>query len=48
VPRQIANAHVAFNVLGVAVFLPFIALIARFLERLLPDKPRKAQHSKAA
>lgn len=47
-PRQIANAHVAFNLLGVAVFLPLIALIARFLERLLPDKPVEAQHSEAA
>ena len=36
-PRQIANAHVAFNVLGVAVFLPFAAMIARVLERRLPD-----------
>jgi phosphate:Na+ symporter len=46
-PRQIANAHVAFNVVGVAVFLPFIAPIARFLERLLPDDV-EAQHSAAA
>jgi phosphate:Na+ symporter len=46
--RQIANAHVAFNVLGVAVFLPFTAFIAKFLERLLPDKPIEARHSEAA
>jgi Na+/phosphate symporter len=27
-PRQIANAHVAFNVLGVVAFLPFTAMNA--------------------
>ena len=32
-PRQIANAHVAFNVLGVVAFLPFTSHIARLLER---------------
>jgi phosphate:Na+ symporter len=36
-PRQIANAHVAFNVLGVLVFLPFTGPIARLLERVIPD-----------
>jgi phosphate:Na+ symporter len=47
-PRQIANAHVAFNVLGVAVFLPFTALIARILEQLLPDKAVAVQRTEAA
>ncbi len=47
-PRQIANAHVAFNVLGVAAFLPFTAMIARLLERLLPDRPAAAAHHHAA
>jgi phosphate:Na+ symporter len=36
-PRQIANAHVAFNILGVLAFLPFTARIARLLERLIPE-----------
>lgn len=36
-PRQIANAHVAFNVLSVLVFLPFTPMIARLLQRVIPD-----------
>ncbi len=36
-PRQIANAHVAFNVLGVVVFLPVVGRIAQFLEAIIPD-----------
>ena len=47
-PRQIANAHVAFNVIGVAAFLPFTAKIARLLERSLPDKPAAAAQHHAA
>ena len=34
--RHIANAHVAFNVIGVALFLPFIGPISRSLLRLVP------------
>ena len=37
--RHIANAHVAFNVIGVALFLPFIGPISRFLLRVLPPRP---------
>ena len=36
-PRQIANAHVAFNVLGVVIFLPVVGRVARLLQRLIPD-----------
>ncbi len=36
-PRQIANAHVAFNVLGVAAFVWFTPGIARSLEWMIPD-----------
>lgn len=36
-PRQIANAHMAFNVLGVAVFIGFTPLIAKLLVTILPD-----------
>ena len=39
VPRQIANAHVAFNVLGVALFIAFTPQIARLLEHVPPEKP---------
>ncbi len=38
-PRQVANAHTIFNV-GVAIlFLPLTALLARFCERVVPDRP---------
>lgn len=41
VGRQIANAQMLFNVLGVGVVLPFLPWIARALERLIPDTPQK-------
>ena len=37
IPRQIANAHVAFNVFGVAAFVWFTPALARLLEWLIPD-----------
>jgi len=38
VGRKIANAQMLFNGLGVAVALPALPMLARTLERLLPDK----------
>jgi phosphate:Na+ symporter len=38
VPRQIANAHVAFNVIGVALFIGFTPQIAHLLERIVPGE----------
>jgi phosphate:Na+ symporter len=38
-PRQIANAHTLFNVANLLIFLPFTRQIARFVERLVPDRP---------
>lgn len=35
--RQIANAQVIFNVLGVVLVIGFLPLIARALEKLIPD-----------
>ncbi len=37
--RQIATAHVAFNVLGVAAALLVLGPAARALERLIPERP---------
>jgi len=38
-PRQVANAHTLFNI-GIGVlFLPFVTYFARFVFRLVPDKP---------
>lgn len=39
VARQLANAHVLFNVIGVGVVAAFVPIIATWLERWLPDKP---------
>jgi phosphate:Na+ symporter len=49
-PRQIANAHVAFNLLGTLLFLPFTTTIASALETVLPDgrAPRAARKEPAA
>jgi phosphate:Na+ symporter len=34
----LAIFHTAFNVFGVLLFLPFISLFARFIEKIVPDK----------
>ncbi|WP_449258159.1 Na/Pi cotransporter family protein [Chlorobium limicola] len=39
IPRQIANAHTLYNVFMAVMFLPFIALWAKLLIRLIPDNP---------
>lgn len=38
VPRQIANAHTIFNVSMAVVFLPFTALFAKYIYKILPEK----------
>jgi phosphate:Na+ symporter len=38
-PRQIANAHTIFNVVNTALFIGFTGHIARFVERIVPDRP---------
>ncbi len=38
-PRQIANAHTAFNVANTALFLGFATWFARLAEWLVPDRP---------
>lgn len=42
IARQIANAHVAFNVVGVLAILPFLKTVARSLERLVPASSNAA------
>ena len=37
VARQIANAHVAFNVIGVLAALPFLNAAARLVQRIVPE-----------
>ena len=48
--NQVANAHVAFNVAGALLFLPFTPWIARALERVVPERegaPDKEQGREA-
>ncbi len=37
-PRQLANAHTAFNVLNTCIFLPLAGPFIKLVEYLLPDK----------
>ena len=37
--RQIANAHTIFNLANTVVFLGFTSHLARWVTRLLPDRP---------
>lgn len=43
VARQIANAHLLFNGLGVLLVLGFLPAVARALTRALPDRPAGAR-----
>ncbi len=36
--QKIANAHMVFNLLGVLLFLPFINVAEKMLNKILPDK----------
>jgi phosphate:Na+ symporter len=36
--QKVANAHMLFNMGGVLLFLPFVGLVARLLDRLIPEK----------
>lgn len=36
--RHIANAHVLFNILGVALFVGFVPMISKVLLKIIPDK----------
>ncbi len=37
IPRQIANAHTMFNVMLALIILPFTNVVAKFIDRILPD-----------
>ncbi len=44
ITRQIANAHTLFNVTNTLIFLPFINLYVKFIEKIVPGRlepPRK-------
>ncbi len=43
VGRQIANAHVLFNVAGALAFVGLVPLCAKILERLIPDRRSRGE-----
>ncbi|MBG1271088.1 Na/Pi cotransporter family protein [Nostoc sp. WHI] len=45
VARQIANAQLIFNVLGVTLAIAFLPWIARGLERLIPDTQKQSREA---
>ncbi|MBE6357087.1 MAG: Na/Pi cotransporter family protein [Lentisphaerae bacterium] len=45
-PRQIANAHTVYNVFSTLLLLPFIPLISKLCEKLLPVKNSKVKYQK--
>lgn len=47
ISRQIAHAHVLFNVAGVALFIGFTPLLARALIWLIPDKRAEEQSAQS-
>lgn len=47
VSRQIANAHLLFNVAGVVLFIGFVSPVVKLLEWLIPDKARSIQADRA-
>lgn len=40
-PRYIANAHTLFNIINSLIFYPFIGIIAKFIEKIMPGKNNK-------
>jgi Na+/phosphate symporter len=43
VGRQIANAHVLFNVTGALAFVGLVPMVAKLLERLIPARRSRAE-----
>ncbi len=41
IEQQIANAHMLFNTAGVLLFIPFVGIIERILNKWIPDKKTK-------
>ncbi|AKJ31532.1 phosphate:Na+ symporter [Caldimonas brevitalea] len=48
VAHQIANAHVAFNVIGALLFIGFTGTAARWLERWVPERRAPAERLRPA
>ena len=46
IPRQIANTHTIFNVFTTIIWLPFIGLLAKMCEKLIPVKEEKVVYER--
>ena len=46
IPRQIANAHTIFNVFTTLLWMPFIGLLAKLCEKLIPVKEEKVVYER--
>lgn len=45
-PRKIANAHTIFNVITASILIPFIPLMAKVCEKLIPSKSQKIKYQR--
>lgn len=45
-PRQVANAHTIFNVATTLILVPFIPLLAKICEKVLPLKDKKTKYQR--
>lgn len=39
--QKVANAHMIFNIAGVLLFIPFVSVVEKLLDKLLPEKTRQ-------
>ncbi len=46
VPREIANAHTIFNVCTTLILIPFIPLLARICEKIVPVREEKVKYQR--
>ena len=37
ISRQIANAHLIFNVIAILIFIPFVGIISRNIDKIFKD-----------
>ncbi|MDY6068460.1 MAG: Na/Pi cotransporter family protein [Opitutales bacterium] len=46
IPREIANAHTIFNVCATIILIPFIPLLARICEKIVPVREEKVKYQR--
>lgn len=47
IEQKVANAHMLFNIAGVLLFIPFVSVVEKLLDKLLPQKTRQPALSQA-